>query len=47
MTDQTGLTEQLERCEGLMLQGQVVVEAVERLAHGAQLARGLLDATVR
>ena len=28
-------------------QGQVVVEAVERLAHGAQLARVLLDATVR
>ena len=28
-------------------QGQVVVEAVERLAHGAQLARVLLDAAVR
>ena len=37
MTDQTGLTEQLERCEGLMLQGQDE-QAAELLAHPPQLA---------
>lgn len=38
MTDQTGLTEQLERCEGLMLQGQdeQAQELLARLAEDAE-----------
>lgn len=38
MTDQTGLTEQLERCEGLMLQGQDerAQELLARLAEDAE-----------
>ena len=42
MTDQTGLTEQLERCEGLMLQGQDE-QAAELLAHLAEDAEEYVD----